>query len=131
MNLIKGIQINENRQDTADIIDFFNTASLFNFKGESKLSTWIGTIAYRHGINHLRKKKIELKDISEERDQGHHFIDTNNLSETLEDNEMNALVIKFITTLPMSCGMMFIFPIDSSKSVLIIALKDLSFARMP
>jgi RNA polymerase sigma-70 factor (ECF subfamily) len=69
----------------------------FNF--QSKLSTWIGTIAYRHGINHLRKKKIELKDISEERDQGHHFIDTNNLSETLEDNEMNALVIKFIDNL--------------------------------
>jgi len=39
----------------------YEKISEFNF--QSKLSTWIATIAYRMGINHLRKKKIALSDI--------------------------------------------------------------------
>ncbi|MFN8690577.1 MAG: RNA polymerase sigma factor, partial [Cyclobacteriaceae bacterium] len=33
---------------------------LGEFAFQSKLSTWIATIAYRHSINHLRKIKIKL-----------------------------------------------------------------------
>src|SRR6187402_996775 len=36
----------------------------FNF--QSQLSTWIATIAYRHAVNHLRKKKILVSDIPDE-----------------------------------------------------------------
>ncbi|HEX8037738.1 MAG TPA: sigma-70 family RNA polymerase sigma factor, partial [Chryseosolibacter sp.] len=36
----------------------------FNF--ESKLSTWIATIAYRHAINHLRKQRMLFSNIPEE-----------------------------------------------------------------
>lgn len=36
---------------------------LDTFQGESKLSTWIATIAYRMGINTLKKKKTELVDL--------------------------------------------------------------------
>ena len=40
------------------------------FRFESKLSTWIGTIAYRHTINHLRKeKKMVFKEIEEDMDE--------------------------------------------------------------
>jgi RNA polymerase sigma-70 factor (ECF subfamily) len=48
----------------------------------------------------LRKKKIELQDISEEDEVGNHFVDKNNLEENFEDEEMNNLVLKFIEKLP-------------------------------
>jgi len=42
-----------------------------SFRFESKLSTWIATIAYRHTVNHLRKSKRmvfkELEEASEDR----------------------------------------------------------------
>src|SRR5258706_10726500 len=44
------------------------------FKFQSKLSTWIATIAYRHGINSLRKRKIEVRDLPEEESFSSHFI---------------------------------------------------------
>ena len=43
----------------------------------------------------------------------------------------NAALQKFKNTLPISCGRIFIFSSDESKSVLIVALKDLSFALNP
>jgi RNA polymerase sigma-70 factor (ECF subfamily) len=76
----------------------FEKINEFNF--QSRLSTWIGTIAYRHAINYLRKKKIELHDISEEDEAANHFVDKNNLEENFEDEEMNNLVLKFIEKLP-------------------------------
>jgi RNA polymerase sigma-70 factor (ECF subfamily) len=70
----------------------------FNF--QSKLSTWVATIAYRQGVNHLRKKKIEISKIPEEESFTAHFISDENLEEKLEDKEMNALVLKFVDQLP-------------------------------
>lgn len=35
---------------------------LKNFKFQSKLSTWIATIAYRMSINHVRKKRLPIED---------------------------------------------------------------------
>lgn len=34
--------------------------NLSNFKGNSKLSTWIGQIAYNTGLNYVQKKKVPL-----------------------------------------------------------------------
>jgi RNA polymerase sigma factor (sigma-70 family) len=70
----------------------------FNF--QSKLSTWVATIAYRHGVNHLRKKKIEISDIPEEESFTAHFISDEDPEERLEDKEMNALVLKLVNQLP-------------------------------
>ncbi len=70
----------------------------FNF--QSKLSTWVATIAYRHGVNHLRKKKIEISDIPEEESFTSHFISDESPEEKLEDKEMNALVLKLVDQLP-------------------------------
>ena len=42
------------------------------FRFESKLSTWIGTIAYRLTINHLRKsKKMVFKEIKENMEENY------------------------------------------------------------
>jgi RNA polymerase sigma-70 factor (ECF subfamily) len=70
----------------------------FNF--ESKLSTWIATIAYRMGINHLRKKKIELSDIPEEESFTAHYISADDPHESMEDNEIEAMTLKLIDQLP-------------------------------
>jgi RNA polymerase sigma factor (sigma-70 family) len=40
--------------------------SLHQFRGESRLSTWIGQIAFSIGARHLRKHRIELADASDQ-----------------------------------------------------------------
>ena len=70
----------------------------FNF--QSRLSTWIATIAYRHAVNHLRKRKIKVSDIPDEDSFTAHFIADDNPEEKLEDDNMNELVLKFISWLP-------------------------------
>jgi RNA polymerase sigma factor (sigma-70 family) len=40
---------------------------LEKFKFDSKLSTWIATIAYRYALNHLKKrKKVSFSNLSDE-----------------------------------------------------------------
>lgn len=70
----------------------------FNF--QSKLSTWIATIAYRMGINHLRKKKIDLHDIPEEESFTVHFISQDDPLVTIEDAEIEAMTFNLIDQLP-------------------------------
>ncbi len=70
----------------------------FNF--QSRLSTWIATIAYRHAVNHLRKKKIKVSDIPDEDSYTAHFIAKDDPEERLEDDNMNEMVLKFISWLP-------------------------------
>lgn len=74
---------------------------LSNFRGESKLSTWIATIAYNTSVSHLKKKKVhielktdstgaaELKGMS----SGHE--DTK-----LEKEEIRENLLKIIETIP-------------------------------
>lgn len=76
----------------------YERISEFNF--QSKLSTWIATIAYRHAINHLRKQKIELADFPEDERFEERFVSDENLIESIEDNEMESVVMKLIEKLP-------------------------------
>lgn len=70
----------------------------FNF--QSKLSTWIATIAYRMGINHLRKKKIQLTDIPDEESFTSHFISDADPQGSMEDHEIETITLKLIEQLP-------------------------------
>jgi RNA polymerase sigma factor (sigma-70 family) len=70
----------------------------FNF--QSKLSTWIATIAYRHAINHLRKRKINVGPIAEEDSFTTHFLSEDNPEKSLEDQDENDMVINLIKKLP-------------------------------
>lgn len=76
----------------------YEKISEFNF--QSKLSTWIATIAYRQAINHLRKKKIKIADIPEDDSFEERFIATDNPYEVVEDDEMDSLVLSMIDKLP-------------------------------
>src|SRR6188474_2697767 len=51
----------------------YNSLGTFSF--QSKLSTWIATIAYRHGLNHLRSMKVKMTDLPAD-DSAAVFIDT-------------------------------------------------------
>jgi RNA polymerase sigma factor (sigma-70 family) len=70
----------------------------FNF--QSKLSTWIATIAYRHAINHLRKKKMLFSDIPEEESFTKRFIEEENPETSYEEQDMDSYVLKLIEELP-------------------------------
>jgi RNA polymerase sigma-70 factor (ECF subfamily) len=72
----------------------------FNF--QSKLSTWIATIAYRMGINHLRKKKIALSDIPDEESFTTHFISGDDPHECMEDSEIETMTLRLIDQLPVN-----------------------------
>ncbi len=94
------IDRNEDREELCQdvFLRVYEKISEFNF--QSKLSTWIATIAYRTGINHLRKKKIELSDIPEEECFTAHFISSDDPQESMEDNEIEAMTLKLIGQLP-------------------------------
>ncbi len=94
------INRDEDREELCQdvFLKVFEKINEFNF--QSRLSTWIGTIAYRHAINHLRKRNIALSDLPEENETGNHFIDQTNLAQNFENEEMSTLVLKFIERLP-------------------------------
>lgn len=70
----------------------------FNF--QSRLSTWVGTIAYHHAINHLRKRKIEVSDIPEEESFTAHFVSDDNPGEALAEKEREEHLLQMIDQLP-------------------------------
>jgi RNA polymerase sigma factor (sigma-70 family) len=73
---------------------------LKDFTFQSKLSTWIATIAYRHAINHLRKQKMVFSDIPEEESFTKRFIEEDNPETSMEDQDMDKFVMKLIEELP-------------------------------
>lgn len=73
---------------------------LGEFSFQSKLSTWIATIAYRHAVNHLRKQKILFSDIPDEERFTTRFIEEDNPETLTEEQDLDAFVLKLIEELP-------------------------------
>ena len=71
----------------------------FNF--ESRLSTWIATIAYRHAINHLRKQKMEYTALPEDERWEQKFIVKEDPEGILSDKDLEEWVLKLIDQLPL------------------------------
>ncbi len=71
------------------------------FKFECKLSTWIATIAYREGINHLRKKKVYLEvELGEKEFIQASIIETDTPEKILAEKSTSNLVHQYIEKLP-------------------------------
>lgn len=70
----------------------------FNF--QSRLSTWIATIAYRHAINHLRKKKIQCDSIPEDENIIQHLREIATPESLAEEHDMDCYVLKLVELLP-------------------------------
>lgn len=74
--------------------------NLDKFKFDSKLSTWIATIAYRASLNHLKKmKKVSFTDIHDQLiiDK---VIDDNDPLKHIENKEIKSLVHALVNMLP-------------------------------
>lgn len=69
----------------------------FNF--QSKLSTWIATIAYRRAINHLRKRKIFVENIDDVVLQ-ERLIAQANPEIDLSEQDMDEFMVFLIDALP-------------------------------
>jgi len=91
---------NEDREELCQDVFLKVYEKISEFSFQSKLSTWIATIAYRMGINHLRKKKIELSDIPEEESFTSHFVSDSDPQESMENNEIETMTLKLIDQLP-------------------------------
>jgi RNA polymerase sigma factor (sigma-70 family) len=76
----------------------FDKINEFNF--QSRLSTWIATIAYRHAINHIRRQKMELADWPDDEAWADSFVDTSDPEGILSEKDLEEWVIKLIDQLP-------------------------------
>lgn len=70
----------------------------FNF--QSRLSTWIATIAYRHAINFMRKRKMLLSDIPEEESISGYFVEEENPESLASEQDLDRVVLSLVDTLP-------------------------------
>lgn len=71
------------------------------FNHQSKLSTWIATIAYRQAINHLRKKRISIEEPPDDETFRERFIADDDPSQQLEDDDIEQKIIAYIDELPL------------------------------
>ncbi|MCE7861937.1 MAG: sigma-70 family RNA polymerase sigma factor [Cyclobacteriaceae bacterium] len=90
----------EDREELCQDVFLKVHEKLKEFTFQSKLSTWIATIAYRHGINHLRKRKIKISDLPEDETHIERFIAVDDASETLADAQLDQIVLTLVEKLP-------------------------------
>lgn len=69
--------------------------SISSFKQDSKLSTWIYRIAYRTGLDYLKKRKPRASDVTEH----HNIQDRTDLEENYHQKSLVAFVKEFISSL--------------------------------
>ena len=85
----------EDRKDIAQDIYLKTFQKLGTFKFQSKLSTWIGQIAYNTCINYLEKKKLMLLDnINDDRESDDEALEKMNNKIEPFSNETEKLIFK-------------------------------------
>jgi RNA polymerase sigma-70 factor (ECF subfamily) len=94
------IKQSEDREELCQdvFLKVFDRISEFNF--QSKLSTWIASIAYRHAINHLRKQKMEYSEFPGEETWTDRFVEREDPEDIMTEKDMDQWVIKLIDQLP-------------------------------
>ncbi len=86
------VKIEEDREEICQDVFMKVYEKLREFQFQSQLSTWIATIAYRQGINYLRKKKLEVTEFT-----GNEIVID---EQEVEEHDIQIHVIKLIDTLP-------------------------------
>jgi RNA polymerase sigma factor (sigma-70 family) len=76
----------------------YNRIGEFNF--QSKLSTWIATIAYRHAINATRRIKQSFTNIPDDEEGLTHFVSAETPEQMMADRDMDEYVLRLIESLP-------------------------------
>ena len=96
------IKVVKNREDAEEVAqDSFIKAyqKLDSFKGQSKFSTWLYTIAYRNALTKVRKKKLETTDIDSYVLDNHKEDQDFPQIEAIKNNEQEKYVKKAIDNL--------------------------------
>ena len=94
------IKSDEDREEICQdvFLKVHDNISGFNF--ESKLSTWIATVAYRHAINHLRKQKMMFADLPNEDGIPREFVSHEKVDDDFGDRQLEEMILKMIDYLP-------------------------------
>ena len=93
------IKHDEDREELCQDVFMKVHEKLGEFAFQSKLSTWIATIAYRLAINHLRKKRVEITDLPETESAMAAFVSDERTDE-LAEQDIDDYVLKLIDALP-------------------------------
>ncbi|WP_341835607.1 RNA polymerase sigma factor [Chitinophaga pollutisoli] len=114
LHIISGlVSSREDQQDLAQDTYLKAFHHLRNFQYESKLSTWIGRIAYNTCISHLRKKRIKIS-ISDEAAPGMEPESGNDPFTMLSSREVSVALQRAIQTLqPLHCTLITLFHQDA------------------
>jgi RNA polymerase sigma-70 factor (ECF subfamily) len=97
---LKLLKVPEDAEETAH--DAFVNAfqSLKEFRRESKFSTWLFRIIFNLAISRLRKKKLEIISIDDDKSVAYNIAGHENLFNALTDQEQNLLVRNAVDRLP-------------------------------
>ena len=95
----------EEREELCQDVFLRVHAKLGDFSFQSKLSTWIATIAYRLAINHLRKSKMEYSEIPDDDRLAKQFVELENPESLAAEKDMDGFVLKLVEKLPVQYRM--------------------------
>ncbi len=96
--LVKG---EEDREEICQDVFLKVYEKLPEFGFQSKLSTWIATIAYRLAINYIRKQRMTYEELPEEKGWAERFIQHEDPGSILAEKDENDQIQGFIDQLPM------------------------------
>jgi RNA polymerase sigma-70 factor (ECF subfamily) len=74
--------------------------SLKDFRHESKFTTWLFKIIFNLAISRLRKKKLELTSIDDDKFSSYNIAESENLFNSLTNKEQNLIVREAVDRLP-------------------------------
>jgi len=94
------IKNGEDREELCQDVFLRVHEKLGEFTFQSKLSTWIATIAWRHAINHLRKQKMFYTDLPDEETFTRKFIEEVNPESVTVERDLDEFVLKLVDELP-------------------------------
>jgi len=99
----KIVSIEEDREELCQDVFLKVYDKLETFNYQSKLSTWIATIAYRTSLNHLQKKKIVtgMDDEKMLQKQLNRLADTHTPETVMMDQDMKSYIVGLVDQLPM------------------------------
>ena len=104
--VFKMVTVEADREDICQEVFVKVYQKLGSFRFQSKLSTWIATIAYNTSLNHLEKKKVPLLDdvAPQESPMERIAAEEGTPDETTENKDLSALLIEEIDRLPVQYG---------------------------
>lgn len=94
------VKSEEDREELCQDVFLKVHEKLGEFNFQSRLSTWIATIAYRKAINHLRRQRMLFSNIPEEETFIKRFIEESTPETLAEESDMDAFILKLVEELP-------------------------------